>query len=140
METNNINTKSDLLKPNVKIIPLIISIMVGITICFLPRPAEIPQNGWYLLAVFMSIIVACAIGATSVGLVEFVGIFVLTFTHIITVQTAFSSYSESLIWLIVCADCLSMGITNTGLGQRIAYNIIKIIGKRTIGAGYALVL
>lgn len=140
VQSINVNTKEVQLTPNVKVIPLIISIMVGVTICFIPKPAEIPQNGWYLLAIFMSIIVACAIGATSVGLAAFIGIFVLTFTHIITIQTAFSSYSESLIWLIVCADCLSMGITNTGLGQRIAYNIIKIIGKRTIGAGYALVL
>jgi DASS family divalent anion:Na+ symporter len=136
----NIDIKEEKLIPNVKIVPLIISIMVGVLMCFIPKPAEIPQEGWYLLAVFMSIIVACAIGAASVGLTAFIGIFVLTFTHIITVKTAFSSYSESLIWLIVCADCLSMGITNTGLGQRIAYNIIKLIGKRTIGAGYALVL
>ncbi|OOM80835.1 DASS family sodium-coupled anion symporter [Clostridium sp. BL-8] len=140
MSVCSIKTEEETLKPNVKVIPLIISVIVGIAICFMPRPTQIPQEGWYLLAVFMSIIVACAIGAASVGLAAFIGIFVLTFTHIITVKTAFSSYSESLIWLIVCADCLSMGITNTGLGKRIAYNIIKLIGRRTIGAGYALVL
>lgn len=51
-----------LLKPNVKVIPLIISIMVRVIICILPKLGEMPQNGWHLLAVFMSIIVACAIG------------------------------------------------------------------------------
>ena len=114
--------------------------MVGAAICIIPRPAVISQDGWCFLAVFISIIVACAIGATSIGLAAFIGIFVLTSTHLITVETAFSAYSESLIWLIVCADCLSIGITNTGLGKRIAYNIIKMIGRKTIGAGYALVL
>lgn len=128
------------LKPNVKILPLLFSILVGVAICLIPKPEVVTTNGWYLFAVFISIIIACAIGAVSVGLAGFMGIFILTFTHIITVQTAFSSYSESLIWLIVCADCLSIGITNTGLGQRIAYNIIKLIGERTLGAGYSLVL
>jgi DASS family divalent anion:Na+ symporter len=33
-----------------------------------------------------------------------------------------------------------LGITKTGLGQRIAYNLIKRIGKKTLGAGYALVI
>ncbi|WP_294183285.1 DASS family sodium-coupled anion symporter [uncultured Clostridium sp.] len=122
------------------LIHLLISILVGLVICFIPKPNLVPINGWHLLAVFIFIIVACALGAMSLGVASFVGIFILTFTHIITIKDAFSSYSESLIWLIVCADCLSIGITKTGLGKRLAYNIIKKIGKRTIGVGYSLVL
>jgi divalent anion:Na+ symporter, DASS family len=133
-------TEETSLKPNVKLKPLMIAILIGTVICFIPRPDSIPANGWYLLAVFIAVLTASALGAVSLGLASFIGIFVLTSTHIITTQTAFSSYSESLLWLIVCADCLSLGITKTGLGQRIAYNLIKRIGKKTIGAGYALVI
>lgn len=125
---------------NFKVKPLLIAIFFGVLICLIPKPDSVPVNGWHLLAVFIFIIVACALGAMSLGLASFVGIFVLSFTHIITIKEAFSSYSESLIWLIVCADCLSIGITKTGLGKRLAYNIIRKIGKRTIGVGYSLVL
>ncbi|NRY60256.1 hypothetical protein [Clostridium beijerinckii] len=52
VQNTNVNEKEVTLTPNVKVIPLIISVLVGIAICFLPKPAEIPQNGWYLLAVF----------------------------------------------------------------------------------------
>lgn len=128
------------LKPSIKFKPFILSIIVGIIIYLIPRPAAVSANGWYLLAVFVSILLASALGAVSIGLASFIGIFFLIATRIITTQTAFSSYSESLVWLIVCADCLSLGITKTGLGQRIAYNLIKRIGKKTLGAGYALVL
>ncbi|AZV57692.1 DASS family sodium-coupled anion symporter [Clostridium sp. AWRP] len=137
---NSLNVKAVKSDSPVKLKPLLISILIGVLICFIPKPNMVPRNGWYLLAVFIAIIVACALGAVSLGLASFIGIFILTSTHIITVKTAFSSYAEGVIWLIVCADCLSIGITKTGLGKRIAYNLIKKIGKRTIGAGYSLVI
>jgi DASS family divalent anion:Na+ symporter len=140
MEKDNLVIEERSLKPNIRLKPFIIAITIGIAICLIPRPDVIPVNGWYLLAVFIAVLAASALGAVSLGMASFIGIFVLTSTHIITTQTAFSSYSESLLWLIVCADCLSLGITKTGLGQRIAYNLIKRIGKKTLGAGYALVI
>jgi DASS family divalent anion:Na+ symporter len=140
MVTDNLIIEEASLKPNIKLKPLMIAIMLGVVICFIPIPEAVPAKGWYLLAVFIAVLAASALGAVSLGLASFIGIFVLTSTHIITTQTAFSSYSESLLWLIVCADCLSLGITKTGLGQRIAYNLIKRIGKKTLGAGYALVI
>lgn len=140
MVDNSLSIKKMTFTPNVKLKPLLISIVIGVLICFIPKPDVVPRNGWYLLAVFIAIIIACALGAVSLGLASFIGIFILTSTHIITVKEAFSSYSEGLIWLIVCADCLSIGITKTGLGKRIAYNLIKKIGKKTIGAGYSLVI
>jgi divalent anion:Na+ symporter, DASS family len=140
MVTDNLIIDEASLKPNIKLKPLMIAIILGVVICFIPIPEAVPAKGWYLLAVFIAVLAASALGAVSLGLASFIGIFVLTSTHIITTQTAFSSYSESLLWLIVCADCLSLGITKTGLGQRIAYNLIKRIGKKTLGAGYALVI
>jgi divalent anion:Na+ symporter, DASS family len=140
MVTDNLIMDEASLKPNIKLKPLMIATMLGVVICFIPIPEAVPAKGWYLLAVFIAVLAASALGGVSLGLASFIGIFVLTSTHIITTQTAFSSYSESLLWLIVCADCLSLGITKTGLGQRIAYNLIKRIGKKTLGAGYALVI
>ena len=137
---SNINLKEIPLKPNIKLKPFLIACVLGAIICIIPRPEGISENGWYLLAVFVSILLATAMGAVSIGLAAFIGIFVLIAMHIITTKTAFSSYSEPLVWLIVCADCISTGITKTGLGERIAYSIIKRIGKRTLGAGYAIVL
>lgn len=140
MSSGSVGTKKASLEPNVKLKQLIMAAGIGLIICLIPKPSEITPSGWYLFAVFISVLVASALGAVSIGLASFIGIFVLTSTHIITTQTAFSAYSESILWLIVCADCLSLGITKTGLGNRIAYNLIKRIGKRTLGAGYALVI
>jgi divalent anion:Na+ symporter, DASS family len=140
MSESNLEIEKASLKLNIKLKQLLAAIAIGAIILLIPRPSAISQAGWQLLAVFISVLAASALGAVSLGLASVIGIFVLSSTHIITTQTAFSSYSESLLWLIVCADCLSLGITKTGLGNRIAYNLIKRIGKRTLGAGYALVI
>ncbi|KAA8669671.1 DASS family sodium-coupled anion symporter [Clostridium sp. HV4-5-A1G] len=134
------NIKDIDLKPNVNLRPLILSIIIGLIIWFMPRPAAVPANGWHLLAIFISIIIGCTIKAFPIGLGAFVGIFTLTATKIITIQTAFSAYSESIIWFIVCAFALSIGVTKTGLDLRLAYNIIKKMGSKTIGAGYTVEL
>lgn len=146
MEIENVNikykpsSKDIILKPNINLRYLLISIIIGLIIWFIPAPATVPEKGWHLLAVFVAVIVGCTIKAFSIGLGAFIGMFLVTSLHIVTAKTAFSSYSENVIWFIICAFALSMGVTKTGLDLRLAYSIIKKMGSRTLGAGYTVVL
>ena len=136
----NSNAKDIILKPNVNIQKLLIAIVVGLIIWFIPAPAGVPIKGWHLLAVFVAVIVGCTIKAFSIGLGAFIGVFLVTALQIVSAKTAFASYSENVIWFIICAFGLSMGVTKTGLDLRLAYSIIKKLGSRTLGAGYTVVL
>ncbi len=42
-------------------------------------------------------------------------------------------------WLIAIAFWLSKGFIKSGLGNRIAYNIVSLFGKTTLGLTYSLV-
>jgi DASS family divalent anion:Na+ symporter len=50
-----------------------------------------------------------------------------------------SGFSNSTVWLVVSAFFLAAGFTRTGLGPRIAYGLVALFGRRTLGLGYSLV-
>ena len=53
---------------------------------------------------------------------------------------ALSGFNNQLIWLIVIAVMVALAISKTGLGTRIGYYFIKLIGKKTLGVAYGLVV
>lgn len=54
------------------------------------------------------------------------------------ISTALSELNSSLIWLIVVAFMIARGFIKTGLGRRIALQMIRLLGKRTLGLAYGL--
>ena len=48
-------------------------------------------------------------------------------------------YAVILRWLIAIAFWLSGGFIKSGLGNRIAYGIVSVFGKTTLGLTYSLV-
>lgn len=53
---------------------------------------------------------------------------------------ALSGFSNQLIWLIGFSIMISLSLNKTGLGARIGYYFISLIGKKTLGIAYALTL
>ena len=51
-----------------------------------------------------------------------------------------SGFSDGTVWLIFVAFMFALGYEKTGLGKRIALVLIKTLGKRTLGLGYAVAL
>nr|WP_276561644.1 DASS family sodium-coupled anion symporter [Bacillus sonorensis] len=123
-----------------KPIPFLISIMIGTAFWFIHYPSGISPQGGHVLALFLATIVGCILNAAPLGLYAFIDVIILTVTHTVSAEVAFSGYSDSTIWLIVAAYCAAIGFTKTGLGLRIAYLFVKLFGKRTLTLGYALVL
>jgi DASS family divalent anion:Na+ symporter len=56
------------------------------------------------------------------------------------VVDALSGFANPLIWLIVIAVMVAMAVLKTGLGRRIGYYFVMLLGKRTLGVAYGLVL
>jgi L-tartrate/succinate antiporter len=53
---------------------------------------------------------------------------------------ALSGFSNSVIWLIFVAYIFGLGYEKSGLGKRIALTLVKRLGKKTLGLGYAVAL
>jgi DASS family divalent anion:Na+ symporter len=56
------------------------------------------------------------------------------------IADALNGFANPLIWLIAIAMMISVALTKTGLGTRIGYYFISLLGKKTIGVAYGLVL
>lgn len=123
----------------VKFIPWLITLVVGLILWFSPAPEGVSVEAWHLLAIFVATIVGIIAKPLPMGAVALIGITVTALTRTLSLGEALSGFSNSTIWLIVIAFFISRGFIKTGLGTRIAYMFMALLGKRTLGVAYGLV-
>jgi L-tartrate/succinate antiporter len=133
-----------------------IPLAVGATIALLPAPSGLKPHAWYYFAIFSAVILAlvseplpsAAVGLVGVTLIATLG---LPFSaeqeadpafHLPAeaIRWALAGFSNSTVWLIVGAFVFAMGYEKTGLGRRIALVLVRWLGGRTLGLGYAIAL
>jgi L-tartrate/succinate antiporter len=56
------------------------------------------------------------------------------------IRWALSGFSDGTVWLIFVAYMFAMGYEKSGLGRRLGLVLVKTLGKRTLGLGYAVAL
>ena len=119
---------------------LIITLASGVILWFCPHPEAITPFSWHLFAVFAATIVGFILQPMPIGAVAFCGVTIASLLGVMSVKTAISGYGNSTIWLIICAFLLARAFIKSGLGRRIAFLIIKAIGKSSLTLGYAITL
>lgn len=130
--------KSKIVFTGAKLVPLLVAVIVGSMIWFAPIPHGVDPRAWQLFAVFIGLIIALIGKALSMGGVSFVALTVLIMTHTLTIKEAFSGFSHPVVWLIVAAFLISRSVIKTGLGMRIAYLFVSLLGKKTLGLSYGI--
>ena len=93
----------------------------------------------HLLAIFVATIVGIILKPLPMGAVAVVGICATAVTGTLTITEALSGFGNRVIWLIVLAFFISRGFIKTGLGARIAYLFMALLGRKSLGLGYGLV-
>ena len=121
-------------------VALLISFAVGIGIWLTPHPEPMDPRAWQLFAIFVSTIVAIIAKALPMGAVALTAIGLCAATHTLTIQQSLSGFSNPVIWLIVFAFFIARGFVKTGLGTRIAYLFVALLGKKTLGLAYGMAL
>ena len=112
----------------------------GILVAVLPRPAGIPAASWYLLAIFVSTVLGLTLQPLPGGAMVLLGVTATVILGIQPIAKALSGYADPIVWLVLAAFMMSRGMIKTGLGRRIAFLLIRAIGKRSLGLGYSLAL
>jgi len=125
---------------NKQSIKLIICFAIGAAIWNVSHPENISNNAWQLLAIFSSTICMILLQALPMGAATLTGLTFTILTKTMTFDAAFSGYKNAVPWLILVAFFIAHGFIKTGLGARVAYNFISVMGKRTLRLAYALVL
>lgn len=123
----------------VKLIPLIITLAVGVAIWFIPSPGDLSQEAWHLFAIFVATIIGLIIKPMQMGSVAILAFTAIVITQTLTIEQALSGFQNTTIWLIVIAFFISRGFIKTGLGTRVAYMFVKRFGKKTLGLSYSLI-
>lgn len=118
----------------------LITLVIFAGVWFSPVPAEVTQESWHLMAVFVATVLGFILQPLPIGAVAFIAVTFTTCAGLLKVGDALSGYGNSTIWLIVCAFLYSRGFIKSGLGKRIAFGIIRVIGKSAVSLGYAIAL
>ncbi len=127
-----------------RIVPALITTVVLFILLALPVPEGLTGNGWAMLAIFLTTIVAIILKVMPIGVMALMAMVIVSLSKVTSgtskeaVQDALASLSNPLIWLIVIAILISLGLKKTGLGRRLGMLFIAALGKRTIGIGYGL--
>lgn len=117
---------------------LLVSFAIGAIIWFIPPPEGVEPAAWHLLAIFVATIVGIISKPLPMGAIAMIGIMATALTGTLPINDALSGFSNNVIWLIVLAFFISRGFIKTGLGARIAYLFMRVMGKKTLGLSYGL--
>jgi DASS family divalent anion:Na+ symporter len=112
---------------------------VGAVLWLLPRPEAVDPRAWRLLAIFVATIVGIIAKPLPIGAMAFVGIAATLATGTLTLGEALSGFANGPLWLVMTAFFLASGFIRTGLGERIAYILVSLFGRSTLGLGYSFV-
>ena len=118
----------------------LVTLLVGVAIWFSPMPEGVKPQAWQLLAIFVATIVGFILNPLPIGAIAFTSITLSVLLKVLKPAEALSGFADTTIWLIVAAFLFAKGFIKTGLGRRIAYNIMSVIGDSTLKLAYALVL
>lgn len=133
-------------KPPVKWLPfIIIAAISAILWLFVLPPNGISIEGWRTSIIFVATIACIVAEIMTIGAI---GLLAITIFAVLrpsgatsateSIKIALSELNSTLIWLIVIAFMIARGFIKTGLSKRIAYYLVKILGRNTLGLAYGL--
>lgn len=123
-----------------------VPIIVGGLLLLLPAPTGLSANAWYYFSLFVAVIIGLILEPIPAAAVGLVGVTIATVTGWVVpkppdaIRWALSGFQDGTVWLIFVAFMFAMGYEKTGLGRRVALNLVQLLGKKTLGLGYAVAL
>jgi L-tartrate/succinate antiporter len=121
-------------------------VIVGVVIALAPTPHGLPPNAWRYFALFAAVMVGIITEPIPPAALGLVGVIVAATAGLVRTSTAqatawaLSGFGNATVWLIFTAFIFSLGYAKTGFGKRIALLLIRAMGRRTLGLGYAIAL
>lgn len=131
-----------------KLLPLIVAFVVWL----LPVPDGLSSNAWSYFALFLGVVVALVLEPVPVAAAGLIGIVIAVVCRLVAIEPGvevttkaainwgLSGFKNSTVWLIFVAFMFALGYQKSGLGRRMALFLIKTLGRKSLGMGYAAAL
>jgi L-tartrate/succinate antiporter len=129
---------------------------VAIAITIVPPPHGLAHGSWHYFGVFVAVIVGLVLEPIAAAAVGLVGVCYVALTGLVftpdqlanpafkfpaeALKWALSGFSNATVWLIFGAYMFALGYERTGLGRRLSLLLVRGLGRRTLGLGYAIAL
>lgn len=123
-----------------KLVRALIVLLFGAIIWFIPAPEGVQPEAWHLLAIFASTILAFILQPLPMGAIAFLSLSFTALTGVLKTSQVLSGFSQPVVWLIVAAFLFSRGFSKTGVGRRIAFQLIKYFGNSSLKLAYVLII
>ena len=117
---------------------LLISVAAGALVWAVPVPAGIEPRGWHLLAIFVGTVVAVIARPLPMAAVTVIGMAAALVTGTLDIEEVLLGFGRDAVWLVLAAFLFAGTLIRTGLGRRIGYLFLSLVGHRTLGLSYAL--
>ena len=111
-------------------------VFVGAVLWLVPAPAGVEPRAWHLLAVFVATMVGIVLRPLPMGAMAFVAAAFAVLSGTLTIAEATAGFGEPIVWLVVAAFFIATAFIKTGLGARIAYHFMRLLGRRSLGLAY----
>lgn len=122
-----------------KLVKWVIVLACGFGIAIIPPPESVTGEAWKLFAIFIATIVGSIVQPLTGSAMVMLGVVVLALSRVLPIERALSGFADKYVWLVLAAFFISRAMIKTGLGHRIALIFIRLIGRKSLGLGYALV-
>jgi citrate:succinate antiporter/L-tartrate/succinate antiporter len=119
---------------------------VWLALQLMPVPAGLSAAAWHYFAVFAAAIAALMLTRLPGGAIGLVAVSLITALGYVdpdpakSIGWALGSFADTTVWLTFGAFLFAIGYRKSGLGRRIALTLVRLLGRRTLGLGYAIAL
>ena len=113
-------------------------VLVGVAIWLAPAPAGVQPRAWQLLAVFVATMVGIVLRPLPMGAVALIAVAFAVLSGTLTIAEATAGFGNTVVWLVVAAFFIATAFIKTGLGTRIAYQFMRVLGQSSLGLAYGL--
>jgi L-tartrate/succinate antiporter len=130
--------------------------VVGAALALLPPPPGLGARAWRYFALFAAVMVALVLEPLPAAVAGLAGVAIAAVLQLPfpadelaaagfdasseSIRWALAGFSSPVVWLIFAAFMFALGYERTGLGQRVALVLVKRLGRRPLGLGYAVAL
>ena len=114
-------------------------VLTGAAVWLVPAPVGVDPRAWQLLAVFVATMVGIVLRPMPMGATAFVATGFAVLTGTLTIGEATAGFGSTVVWLVVAAFFIATAFVKTGLGTRIAYHFMRVLGRRSLGLAYGFV-
>ncbi len=124
----------------------LLPLAVGAVLAVMPTPSGLAPKAWYFFSLFSAVVTGLVIEPIPAAAVGFLGVSAAAALGMVdaspakSIAWALGGFSNQTVWLIFAAFMFALGYEKTGLGRRIGLSMVRALGSRTLGLGYAIAL